>query len=117
MISARSGAHSFDASQMNMSHVISHLSFGKKISPRLMSDVKRILPYLGGSHDRLNGRAYISQHGDSNANVTVRFPNRCISSISNQVHMVMHPAIHINQQCWKPFYFYLKEFTFWLDDM
>lgn len=71
VISARSGAHSFDASQMNMSHVISHLSFGKKISPRLMSDVKRILPYLGGSHDRLNGRAYISQHGDSNANVTI----------------------------------------------
>ncbi|KAK9269549.1 hypothetical protein L1049_001325 [Liquidambar formosana] len=70
VISARSGAHSFDASQMNMSHVISHLSFGKKISPRVMSDLKRVMPYLGGSHDKLDGRAYISPH-DSNENVTI----------------------------------------------
>ncbi|KAF8410697.1 hypothetical protein HHK36_003231 [Tetracentron sinense] len=71
VISARSGAHSFDASQMNMSHVISHLTFGKKISPRVLSEVKRVIPYLGGSHDRLNGQAYISHHGDANANVTI----------------------------------------------
>lgn len=70
VISARSGAHSFDASQMNMSHVISHLSFGKKISPRLLSDLKRMGPYLGGSHDKLNGRSYMS-HRVSNENVTI----------------------------------------------
>ncbi|GFP89994.1 protein disulfide-isomerase 5-3 [Phtheirospermum japonicum] len=71
IVSARSASHSFDASQMNMSHVISHFSFGKKISTREMSDVKRVLPYLGRSHDRLTGLSYISNPSDSNANVTI----------------------------------------------
>ncbi|KAJ4848492.1 Protein disulfide-isomerase 5-3 [Turnera subulata] len=70
IVSARSGAHSFDSAQMNMSHVISHLSFGMKISPRAMSDVKRLLPYLGRSHDKLNGRSFINHHGIG-ANVTI----------------------------------------------
>ncbi|KAK8579136.1 hypothetical protein V6N13_142356 [Hibiscus sabdariffa] len=70
IISARSGVHSFDASKMNMSHVISHLSFGKTISPRLLSDAKRLIPYLGRSHDRLNGRSFIN-HRDLDANVTI----------------------------------------------
>ncbi|XWS51923.1 hypothetical protein CRYUN_Cryun11dG0023600 [Craigia yunnanensis] len=70
IISARSGAHSFDASQMNMSHIISHLSFGKTISPRVLSDVKRLIPYLGRSHDRLNGRSFINHRG-LDANVTI----------------------------------------------
>ncbi|PKI67664.1 hypothetical protein CRG98_011877 [Punica granatum] len=70
IISARSGAHSFDASQMNMSHFISHLSFGRKIAPHVMSDVKRLIPYLGRSHDRLNGRSFIN-HRDVGANVTI----------------------------------------------
>ncbi|KAL6553419.1 Protein disulfide-isomerase 5-4 [Orobanche gracilis] len=71
VVSARSASHSFDPSQMNMSHVISHFSFGKKISTKVMSDVKRMLPYLGGSHDRLTGLSYISNPSDSNANVTI----------------------------------------------
>lgn len=71
VISARSGAHSFDASTMNMSHIVSHLSFGKKISPAVMRNMKRVLPYLGVSHDKLNGQAYIIHPGDSNADVTV----------------------------------------------
>ncbi|GFS29184.1 PDI-like 5-3 [Actinidia rufa] len=71
VISARSGVHSFDASKMNMSHIISHLSFGRKISPSVMSDMKRVVPHLGGSHDKLNGRAYITHPGDANANVTI----------------------------------------------
>ncbi|KAM4092508.1 hypothetical protein ACB094_06G044900 [Castanea mollissima] len=70
IFSARSGAHSFDSTQMNMSHVISHLSFGRKIAPRAMSDVKRLIPYIGGSHDRLNGRSFIN-HRDLGANVTI----------------------------------------------
>ncbi|KAL0000909.1 hypothetical protein SO802_014690 [Lithocarpus litseifolius] len=70
IFSARSGAHSFDSTQMNMSHVISHLSFGRKIAPRAMSDVKRLIPYIGGSHDRLNGRSFINQR-DLGANVTI----------------------------------------------
>ncbi|KAK4746359.1 hypothetical protein SAY87_012671 [Trapa incisa] len=70
IISARSGVHSFDASQMNMSHFISHLSFGRKISTQVMSDVKRMIPYIGLSHDRLNGRSFIN-HRDAGANVTI----------------------------------------------
>lgn len=76
IISARSGAHSFDATQMNMSHVISHLSFGMKVSPRVMSDVKRLIPYIGRSHDRLNGRSFIN-HRDIGANVTVSLSLAC----------------------------------------
>lgn len=71
VISARSGAHSFDASTMNMSHIVSHLSFGEKISPAVMRNMKRVLPYLGVSHDKLNGQAYIIHPGDSNADVTI----------------------------------------------
>ncbi|KHN36716.1 Protein disulfide-isomerase 5-4 [Glycine soja] len=70
IFSARSNAHSFDASQMNMSHVINHLSFGRKVSLRVMSDVKRLIPYVGSSHDRLNGRSFINTH-DLGANVTM----------------------------------------------
>ncbi|KAL7131008.1 hypothetical protein ABFS83_13G170400 [Erythranthe nasuta] len=71
IVSARSASHSFDGSQMNMSHVISHFSFGKMITPRVMSDMKRLLPHLGLSHDRLNGLSYISNPTDSDANVTI----------------------------------------------
>lgn len=70
VISARSGAHSFDSSLMNMSHVISDFSFGKKITPRVMSDIKRILPYIGASHAKLNGKSYLTDP-DDHANVTV----------------------------------------------
>ncbi|KAE8673586.1 Protein disulfide isomerase-like 5-4 [Hibiscus syriacus] len=70
VISARSGAHSFDSSRMNMSHVITHLSFGKTISPQVLSDVKRLIPYLGQSHDKLNGRSFIN-HQDLDTNVTI----------------------------------------------
>ncbi|XP_039687044.1 protein disulfide isomerase-like 5-4 [Medicago truncatula] len=70
IISARSDAHSFDASQMNMSHAVHHLSFGKKLSPKLMSDVQRLIPYVGNSHDRLDGLSFINSH-DFGANVTL----------------------------------------------
>ncbi|KAL2327988.1 hypothetical protein Fmac_021415 [Flemingia macrophylla] len=70
IISARSDAHSFDASQMNMSHVINYLSFGKKVTPRAMSDVKVLIPYIGSSHDRLSGRSFINNR-DLGANVTI----------------------------------------------
>ncbi|KAL4342000.1 hypothetical protein GQ457_08G007260 [Hibiscus cannabinus] len=70
IVSARSGAHSFDASKMNMSHVINHLSFGKTVSPQVLSDVQRLIPYIGRSHDKLDGRSFIN-HGDVDANVTI----------------------------------------------
>ncbi|KAL0754402.1 hypothetical protein Bca101_092070 [Brassica carinata] len=70
MVSARSGSHSFDSSQMNMSHVVNHLSFGKRILPEAFSDLKRLAPYLGGSHNRLDERSFINQH-DLGPNVTI----------------------------------------------
>ncbi|WZZ59948.1 hypothetical protein YC2023_060055 [Brassica napus] len=70
IISAHSGAHSFDASQMNMSHYVSHLSFGKMISERLLTDMKRLMPYLGLSHDRLNNKWFVNE-GQFAANVTI----------------------------------------------
>ncbi|KAK7262639.1 hypothetical protein RJT34_30214 [Clitoria ternatea] len=70
IISARSDTHSFDASQMNMSHVINNLSFGRKVTPRAMSDVQRLIPHIGSSHDRLNGRSFINTR-DLQANVTI----------------------------------------------
>ncbi|CAH8336967.1 unnamed protein product [Eruca vesicaria subsp. sativa] len=70
MVSARSGSHSFDSTQMNMSHVVNHLSFGKKILPQTFADLKRLSPYLGSSHDRLNGRPFINQR-DIGPNVTI----------------------------------------------
>ncbi|EPS61947.1 hypothetical protein M569_12845, partial [Genlisea aurea] len=71
IISARSASHSFDASQMNMSHFISHFSFGKTVAPRVMTDLKQLLPRIGGSHGRLNGLSYVSNPSDSNVNVTI----------------------------------------------
>lgn len=73
VISAHSGAHSFDASLINVSHAISHFSFGKKLSTRMLSELHRLTPYLGESVDRLNGRVYFTKHDDVNANVTVSF--------------------------------------------
>lgn len=70
VISARSDAHSFDASQMNMSHVVNHLTFGKKVTPRAISDMQRLIPHIGSSHDRLNGRSFVNTH-NLEANVTV----------------------------------------------
>ncbi|URE36856.1 Endoplasmic reticulum vesicle transporter [Musa troglodytarum] len=71
VISAYSGAHSFDPSQINVSHVVSQFSFGKKLSLRMLSELKRLTPYLGGSHDRLMGRSYITNRDHVNANVTI----------------------------------------------
>ncbi|XP_019196572.1 PREDICTED: protein disulfide isomerase-like 5-4 isoform X1 [Ipomoea nil] len=71
VISAHSAAHSFDASQMNMSHVISHFSFGKRLSQQAISDMKKFLPYLGQSYDKLSSNAYITNPKESNENVTI----------------------------------------------
>ncbi|XAR67474.1 hypothetical protein NMG60_11002247 [Bertholletia excelsa] len=68
IISAQSAAHSFDASKMNMSHIISHLSFGKRFPEASLSDIKRVLPYLGGSHDKLDDRALSSSCEDRGYN-------------------------------------------------
>ncbi|VFQ58615.1 unnamed protein product [Cuscuta campestris] len=71
VISARSAAHSFDASQMNMSHVISRFSFGKMLTPRVASDMKRLIPYIGQSYDKLSGNTYITFPEKPSENVTI----------------------------------------------
>ncbi|KAK8983416.1 hypothetical protein V6N11_073833 [Hibiscus sabdariffa] len=90
IISARSGAHSFDASKMNMSHVLSHLSFGKTVSPQVLSDVKRLIPYLGRSHDKLDGRSFIN-HGDVDANVTIEHYLQVVKTevVTNKDHRIV----------------------------
>ncbi|XP_071730210.1 protein disulfide isomerase-like 5-4 [Rutidosis leptorrhynchoides] len=70
IISATSRSHSFDASLLNMSHVISFFSFGSSVTPMMMSDIKRLGPYLGAGHNRLNGQAYMTRLEDR-ANVTI----------------------------------------------
>ncbi|KAG0474090.1 hypothetical protein HPP92_015947 [Vanilla planifolia] len=70
IVSAHSGAHSFDASLINVSHVVSHFSFGKKLSTKMHSEMKRLTPHLGGSHDRLAGKSYMINQND-NANLTI----------------------------------------------
>ncbi|KAK1279697.1 Protein disulfide isomerase-like 5-4 [Acorus gramineus] len=71
IITARSGSHSFDPSLINVSHYISQFSFGKKLSIKMLSEVQRLTPYLGKSHDRLTGRTYIAKHGETDANITI----------------------------------------------
>ena len=71
VISARSGSHSFDPSQINVSHYVNQFSFGKKLSPRMFHEFLRLTPYLRGYHDRLAGQSYIVKQGEVNANVTV----------------------------------------------
>ncbi|KAK1308423.1 Protein disulfide isomerase-like 5-4 [Acorus calamus] len=71
IISAHSGAHSFDPSLINVSHYISQFSFGRKLSVKMLSELKRITPYLGKSHDRLSGKTYIAKHGETDAKITI----------------------------------------------
>lgn len=67
---------------MNMSHYISHFSFGRVIAPHEMSDVKRLIPYLGRSHDRLNGIEFIN-YPEIGANATVSFSLEIVKSLSH----------------------------------
>ncbi|KAJ3670413.1 hypothetical protein LUZ60_010737 [Juncus effusus] len=71
VISARSGSHSFDPKQINVSHFISQFSFGKKLSPRALTEIKRLTPYTGEGHDRLAGKSHVTHAGESNADVTI----------------------------------------------
>jgi hypothetical protein len=50
---------------------VTQFSFGKRLSSKMFHELKRLLPYVGGHHDRLAGQSYIVKHGDINANVTV----------------------------------------------
>ena len=69
MISAHSGAHSFDASSMNMTHYVSSFTFGRKGSWRTVKDIKNLLPELDSDNDRLTGEVFTSEH----ENITVEF--------------------------------------------
>ncbi|KAK1407044.1 hypothetical protein QVD17_38654 [Tagetes erecta] len=87
IVSARSESHSFDASHINMSHVINSFNFGKKVTPRLMSDLKRLKPYIE-SHDKLAGRAYINI--EDRANVTIE---HYIQVVKTEVMSLSHQLI------------------------
>lgn len=62
IISARSGAHSFDASTMNMTHHVSDFSFGRKLPWRMTKEVTRLTPELVSSGDHLPVKVYVSEH-------------------------------------------------------
>lgn len=49
----------------------------------MMSEVKRLTPYLGASHDRLMGQSYITHRDHAHDNVTVSFNN--IMSVASKV--------------------------------
>ncbi|KAL5972741.1 Protein disulfide-isomerase 5-4 [Asimina triloba] len=96
VISAHSGAHSFDASLINVSHVISHFSFGRQLTLKMLTEVKRLSPHLGESVDRLTGRAYITRHDDANANVTGRnnVEARGMTAEENQINNCYFSTMH-----------------------
>ncbi|XP_078157159.1 protein disulfide isomerase-like 5-4 [Carex rostrata] len=71
VISARSNSHSFDSSTMNMSHYVSQLSFGRRLSAEMLYQIKRLAPLTGDGHDRLAGKSYITHDGESNAVITI----------------------------------------------
>ncbi|KMZ69428.1 Protein disulfide isomerase [Zostera marina] len=71
LISANSLAHSFDPSQINVSHVISYFGFGTKPPPTSLYELRRLRPNLGESYNRLAGKSFLTHSGDANANVTI----------------------------------------------
>ncbi|WCJ37862.1 Protein disulfide-isomerase 5-3 [Euphorbia peplus] len=92
IIAARSGAHSFDPSKMNMSHVISHFSFGIKAAPKILNDAKRVIPYFGGSHDKLKGQSFINHHA-ADANVTIEHYLQVVKTEVHTRRAYDHPLI------------------------
>ncbi|KAG0625487.1 hypothetical protein M758_2G059200 [Ceratodon purpureus] len=62
MISAHSGAHSFDAAHMNMTHYVGFFSFGRKTSWRSVHWANDMLPELDTNVDRLTGNIFTSEH-------------------------------------------------------
>jgi len=62
MISAQTGSHSFDASNMNMTHYVGFFSFGRKLSWRAVRWVNELLPELDTKIDRLTGNEFLSEH-------------------------------------------------------
>eukprot|EP00271_Cylindrocystis_brebissonii_P010874 TRINITY_DN27304_c0_g1_i1.p1 TRINITY_DN27304_c0_g1~~TRINITY_DN27304_c0_g1_i1.p1 ORF type:complete len:515 (-),score=67.19 TRINITY_DN27304_c0_g1_i1:124-1668(-) len=62
MVSAHSGAHSFDASTMNLTHLVHQFSFGRPLSMRRMDQVVRLLPYVPESAARMAQHFFLSEH-------------------------------------------------------
>jgi thiol-disulfide isomerase/thioredoxin len=87
MISAHSGAHSFDAAKMNMTHHVGLFSFGNKQSWRSLKDANRLLPELDSDIDHLTGEFFISEH----ENITVCLDS-CPSVILSYFPVVIHSS-------------------------
>jgi len=82
MISAHSGAHSFDAANMNMTHYVGFFSFGRKLSWRSVHWVNELLPELDTNVDRLTGNIFTSEHENItvSGNILVKLLFDCFSS-------------------------------------
>lgn len=65
----------------------------------MMTEVKRLTPYLGLSHDRLTGKSYITPRDDVNANITVSVSSRVLGFInplfSSDVLIIIYFLINI----------------------
>lgn len=80
MISAQAGSHSFDASNMNMTHYVGFFSFGRKLSWRAVRWVNELLPELDTNIDRLTGNEFLSEYENITVCKTfVYFPHPDIS--------------------------------------
>lgn len=62
MVSAHSGAHSFDASTMNMTHWVYHFSFGRPLTRKKQHQVERLLPHLPDNQARISNHFFKSGH-------------------------------------------------------
>lgn len=64
-----------------------------------MSDVKRIIPYLGASHDRLSGRSYVTQDLAAEANVTVSFrPSLFVLSVCTPICLQLLVYVYVSRK-------------------
>lgn len=99
MISARSTSHSFDPSQINVSHYVSQFSFGRRLSSDMLYQIKRLAPLTGDGHDRLAGKSYITHNGESNTDITVIIsPSLYLSLLCTHGGPDMHPHTHDTHQ-------------------
>eukprot|EP00898_Chlorokybus_atmophyticus_P005598 jgi/Chlat1/6039/Chrsp4S06206 len=64
VVTAHSTYHSFEKESMNLSHVVHHLSFGRKLSDEHLHDVEHLMPEMRGKKlwaDRLEDARFTSQ--------------------------------------------------------
>ncbi|KAL5548275.1 hypothetical protein UlMin_003506 [Ulmus minor] len=119
VIAARSRSHSFDPSLMNMSHVVSYFTFGRTITPKVLKDVKRLIPHIGISHNRLNGRHFINHH-EHGPNVTIEHYLQAVKTqvmSRNDVSLLEEYEYTAHSSWSRSFYLPVAKFHFELSPM